>query len=285
MAAQRQRSRETKHLPIVSIVSTPGLRSLKDDAVASLAESMARVGQIVPITVNLDYRAANPDEVMPAGATKYYVISGRHRVAAAAKLGWTTIECFVDYDADEVQAELWEIAENLHRAELTALERSEQIARWVVLTDQNVLSQVATKHCVGRPEGGVRAAARELGVDKDDAHRAVKVASLSDDAKQAAKEVGLDDNRSALLQAARAEPERQAAVIRDIAEARSSGIDRDLKIEAARNVASRLAERFPASEWDWLKSSLYAAGAKLIADAFVNETGAGVSTMDKAGWA
>jgi K+-transporting ATPase c subunit len=121
-------------------------------------------------------------------------------------------------------------------------------------------------------------------VDKDDAHRAVKVASLSPEAKEAAKEVGLDDNRSALLQAAKVNPERQAAVIRDIAEARSSGIDRDLKIEAARNVASRLAERFPASEWDWLKSSLYAAGAKLIADAFVNETGAGVATMDKAGW-
>lgn len=284
MAVQRQRSRETKHIPIASIVSTPGLRAVQDGAVAVLAESMERVGQIVPITVNLDYRAENPDEVIPAGATKYYVISGRHRVAAAGKLGWETIECFVDYDADEVQAELWEIAENLHRAELTALERSEQIARWVALTDQSILSQVATKPGAGRPVGGVRAAARELGVDKDDAHRAVKVASLSDEAKEAAKEAGLDDNRSALLQAAKAEPERQAAVLRDIAEARSSGIDRDLKIEAARNVASRLAERFPAAEWDWLKSSLYEAGAKLIADAFVNETGAGVATMDKAAW-
>jgi hypothetical protein len=73
--------------------------------------------------------------------------------------------------------------------------------------------------------------------------------------------------------------------VRQYEAAGPSGIDRDLKLEAARNVASRLAERFPASEWDWLKSSLYAAGAKLIADAFVNETGAGVSTMDKAGWA
>lgn len=129
MAAQRQRSRETKHLPIASIVSTPGLRCLKDDAVASLAESMSRVGQIVPITVNLDYRAENPDEVMPAGATKYYVISGRHRLAAAVKLGWTTIECFVDYDADEIQAELWEIDENLCRAELSPAEAAYQTAR------------------------------------------------------------------------------------------------------------------------------------------------------------
>lgn len=284
MAAQRQRSRETKHIPITSIVSTQGLRSLKNEAVASLAESMGKVGQIVPITVNLDYRAENPDEVLPAGVTKYYVISGRHRVAAAAKLGWTTIECFVDYEADDVQAELWEIAENLHRAELTTLERDEQIARWISLTDKKVLSQPATKPQGGRPEGGIRAAARELGVDKDDAHRAMKVAALSEEAKAAARDAGLDDNRSVLLEASKAEPNRQAAVIREIAEARSSGIDRDLKLEAASNMARWLSEHSDASQWEWIKSTLYTAGAKAVADAFVNETGAGSATMDKAGW-
>ena len=33
----------------------------------------------------------------------------------------------------------------------------------------------------------MRAAARELGIDKDDAHRALKVASLSDEAKEMAR--------------------------------------------------------------------------------------------------
>jgi hypothetical protein len=96
---------------------------------------------------------------------------------------------------------LWEIAENLHRAELTKLERDENIAEWIRLTEQS--SQLDTKGLGHRPQGGVNAAARDLGVDKNEAHRAVKVASLSDEAKAAAVEHGLDDNRSALLAAAK----------------------------------------------------------------------------------
>lgn len=76
---------------------------------------------------------------------------------------------------NERVARRWEIAENLHRAELTKLERTEQIAEWINLTEkaakeaaEKVSSQVATKPKGGRPSVGVRAAARELGVDKDD---------------------------------------------------------------------------------------------------------------------
>jgi hypothetical protein len=42
-----------------------------------------------------------------------------------------------------------------------------------------------------------------LGIEQTDAHRAIKVDSLSDEAKAAAREHHLDDNRSALLTAAR----------------------------------------------------------------------------------
>lgn len=55
-----------------------------------------------------------------------------------------------------------EIAENLHRAELSKLERSNEIAEWVKLCD-DLNSQVAKKPQGGRPEGGVNAASRELG--------------------------------------------------------------------------------------------------------------------------
>lgn len=108
---------------------------------------------------------------------------------------------------DLVHARLWEISENLHRAELTALERDEHVAEWIRLANEKtkldgVSSQVGTKLSKrgrtgeGRPESGVRAASRELGIDKDDAHRAVKVAGLSDAAKKEARKVGLDDNWS-----------------------------------------------------------------------------------------
>jgi hypothetical protein len=62
---------------------------------------------------------------------------------------------------------------------------------------------------LGRPRSsacwGVNAAARELGIDPDDASRATKVAGLSDEAKVVAKESGFDGNRSVLLKAAKAE--------------------------------------------------------------------------------
>jgi len=91
---------------------------------------------------------------------------------------------------------MWEISENLHRADLTQLERDEQVARWIELQK---LRQVDEVSIGGRgKKGGTSAASKEIGVSEPDARRAVKVASLSTEAKEAAKEVGLDDNRSAL---------------------------------------------------------------------------------------
>lgn len=92
-----------------------------------------------------------------------------------------------------------------HRADLTALERDQQVARWIELTDSKpasadvVLRQPDAKPKGGRPEGGTRAAARELGLAEADARRAIKVAGLSDEAKETARQAGLDDNRTALL--------------------------------------------------------------------------------------
>jgi len=100
---------------------------------------------------------------------------------------------------------LWEISENLHRAELTALERDKLVAEWVELTgDQSEQSvPIESKREDGkghRPESGVRLAARRLPVEgkTDDAKRmnvvrALKVASLSPEAQDEAVEaVGLN---------------------------------------------------------------------------------------------
>ncbi len=68
---------------------------------------------------------------------------------------------------------MWSIAENLHRAELTALERDTQLARWIELDEQwraereRLSSQSETKAPIGhRPQGGTNAAARELGINR-----------------------------------------------------------------------------------------------------------------------
>jgi hypothetical protein len=56
---------------------------------------------------------------------------------------------------------MWKISENLHRAELTKLERDEQIARWIELVKQKrVISQSEKKPDAGRPEREVAQEAR-----------------------------------------------------------------------------------------------------------------------------
>jgi ParB family chromosome partitioning protein len=83
-------------------------------------------------------------------------------------------------------------------------ERDEHIAKWVELVEAKLKASQLETPCGGAQpaEKGIRKASRELRIDKSDAHRAVKVASLSDEAKAAAREVHLDNNRSALLEAA-----------------------------------------------------------------------------------
>ena len=66
-------------------------------------------------------------------------------------------------------------------------------------------------------KGGIREAARQLGLSEADVRRAIKVASLSPEAQQAAHEVVLADNRSALLRAAdETTPEDQIRVLEEL---------------------------------------------------------------------
>ena len=154
-------------------------------------------------------------------------------------------------DFDDVDAELWQLSENLHRAELTKLEYDRQVVRYAELMKAKYAGKTLTpfpseQECqpeadkvrqlaavyggealsrqlgakVGRPESGNKLVARELNIPEQTVRRAYQPASLSPEAQEAAVETGLDDNRSALLEAAKVKnnPKAQAAIIRGIAE-------------------------------------------------------------------
>lgn len=243
-------------------------RAVDMDAVKKLAASIKEIGLQHPITVR-------------SKGGNFALVAGRHRLEACRLLGEERVQASI-VKMDDVDAEMWEISENLHRAELKALDRDEQVARWIGLSESRKLSSQSEKK-LGRPEGGVDAARRELGLERNDAHRATKVAGLSDDAKQAARDAGLDDNRSALLAAAKEPHERQAAVIRDISDRKSapSKIDQDVRWDAAKQFAESLAGKYESAEWDFVKASLYSAGAKVLGDAFCNHIGACSPIMDR----
>lgn len=176
------------HMPLAidEIVIPDTRREVNAAVVKRLADSIENIGLRHPITVRKK-------------GEQYVLVAGRHRLEACRKLGREHVLATI-CQFTNTEARMWEIAENLHRAELTKLERDEQVAEWITLAE-TISLQSATKR--GRPESGVNAASRELGVEQTDAHRAVKVASLSEEAKDAARETGLDNNRSALLEAAR----------------------------------------------------------------------------------
>lgn len=198
----------TEPILVENIIVGRRHRSISDDAVARLSESMKTIGLMSPITVH----SPSDDSV--------WLVAGHHRLAAAKLLGWEEIDAFV-INASEIDLEMREIAENLHRAELTALERDEQIGRWAELLAAKVFEVGTPSGGIQPSEKGVRKVARDLGIKTTDAHSAIKVASLSEEAKEAARSANLDDNRSALLAAANEDtPEKQVAKISQIAAAK-----------------------------------------------------------------
>jgi len=187
-------------------------RRLDESALAPLMESMRAIGQQTPIAVR---RVASD---------QYALVAGLHRLQACLRLGvWVSAEVF----EDEREARLWEVSENLHRAELTVAERAAHVAEWIGLTEGK-LGQLALVSGGRGNTGGVRAAARELGIEHCEVRRAVIIDAITPEAKVAARYAALDDNQSALLRVAHAED--QMAEVAEIVAARAASPlpDRDL---------------------------------------------------------
>ena len=185
-------ARNIECLAIDEIVVPEGRRHVQENKVKDLADSMALIRLLEPIKIRMQN-------------DKPHLIDGLHRLSAARTLGWLEIDCEV-VEADDRRVRMMEIAANLHRAELVQVERSEAITEWVRLAEEardEFSAQAAQKLGPGRPEGGLSAAEREIGVDRHAIRRAQKIAALPIQAKAAARELGLADNQAALLKAAK----------------------------------------------------------------------------------
>lgn len=93
------------------------LRQADQGKVDALKPSFREIGQKTPITV----QGAEADERVNLSA-------GLHRLETARQLGWPKILCFHEV-IDDLDRELWEIDENLCRAELTPADRALFVAR------------------------------------------------------------------------------------------------------------------------------------------------------------
>jgi len=190
-------------------------RKVAPAKVKELMVSIETIGLRTPITVRPGKQEG-----------RYVLVTGRHRLESYKRLGREQIEATVM--ADKLDADLWEIAENFHRAELTAMQRSVLVGRWVKLRAQKIKRDqrdavvsrpggAKLPRNEGRPETGVRAAARELGIAETSARRAVKIATrLKPAAQKVAAELGLENKTHVLEHASRYDKlEQQVAHLRD----------------------------------------------------------------------
>jgi hypothetical protein len=184
------------------------------DKVGELVKSIRLLGlQAAPVVVERNGR--------------YVLVSGRHRLDAFRAMEEKIVPVRIA-DFDDIEAQLWRISENLHRNELTALERAEQITEFARLSQEKadaakVEPQAAQSPTGDKPAhlgqvsggrgntGGASAAARDLGITRQEVQRSRAIASLPAEVKAKAADLGLDDNQAAMLQAAK-EPTPQAQI-------------------------------------------------------------------------
>lgn len=158
------------NLPTDKISLRSDARTVSPEAVAALEASIAEVGLINPIRVRV-------------AGDGWEVIAGAHRLAATKNLGLAEIEAIV-YAADDIDAELAMIDENLCRSELTASERAQATARRKTLYEQK---HPETKHGGDRKSDQVANSATRSFADETAAISGQSARTVRQDAERGEK--------------------------------------------------------------------------------------------------
>ena len=210
-------------------------------AIRKLADSIAEIGLMNPITVDADHN----------------LIAGLHRLEAAKLLEWTEIECTVN-DLDSLHAELAEIDENYVRVNLTPLETSKLMLRrkeiYETLHSETKAGAAQGNGMKRRAEGGqltdnlsarskffAQDTAEKLGVDERTVRRQVKIAKeLTPEAQEIIEESGVSVTQQNLDKLSRLEPEQQ----KEAAEKLVSGEIRSVDEYGIDDTKSKIAMEF-----------------------------------------
>ncbi len=193
-------------------------RELNSDHLTALKESISKLGLIEPIVIT----------------DKNILIAGYHRLQAFKDLNYAKIPTVIK-NVDEINAELLEIDENLIRHELTQLEKSEQLQRrkeiYEILNPNTKANAVRQNNLPKRNDfvlgdeqetqvqekSFTQETSEKTGLSQRSIQQSVQIAeNLTEEAKDKIKEVKLEDNKTALLEVARTEPEKQLEKIDEL---------------------------------------------------------------------
>jgi ParB-like chromosome segregation protein Spo0J len=113
--------RPARHVfvPIDEIDLSYALRPYNATVVTDLAQSIRAIGLQTPLTC-----------IVRDG--KHILVAGRNRLEALRTIGAEQAPVRIA-DFSDVEAQLWQFSENLHRAELTKLEYDRQVVRYTEL--------------------------------------------------------------------------------------------------------------------------------------------------------
>ncbi len=156
---------DARLIPIAAI-DTTGWRPPQTDFLDQLTDAIREAGLLNPITV-----------LTPTADDRFPLVAGRHRLAACERLGWEVVPAIVR-SLNEIDVEIAWITENLHRRDLSWLERAEGIARW-----DELLTARHQRATGGRPRNPVTvtglwttpAMAKKLGVSPETVRRQLRV--------------------------------------------------------------------------------------------------------------
>lgn len=276
-------------IPVDIIENGQRLRDLSEATVAALVNSIGDVGLLNPITVY-------PRKLFRGGnqIDGYGLVAGLHRKTAYERLGLVEIEANV-LDLSDLQCQIAECDENLCAPQLTPSDRARFTKRrkdaYEALHPE--ARNGGNQHT--RPSGAATSFAEDQAASTGmaertvrlDAERGEKVCAEALDLVKGTKfDTGVYLDKLKSMSPA----DQVAAVKRDLAALKTtskvapiatarSKIDADVKVRAAREVASIIAEHVPGEWWDGVKANLYAAGAANIAHELTNITGQ--SIMDR----
>lgn len=113
MPARQARSSEAQvQVDIAKIKLKRRVRRELGD-IEGLADSMSRFGQLHPLVLT----------------RRMVLVSGRRRLEAARRLGWTSVEAIILESRDKAQLLELELDENMYRSQLTRDEIDEAVSR------------------------------------------------------------------------------------------------------------------------------------------------------------
>jgi len=202
------------------------IRPYNASVVGELAQSIRAIGLQTPLTC-----------IVRDGL--HILVAGRNRLEALRLVGAEQAPVRI-VDFSDVEAQLWRLSENLHRAELTKLQYDQQVVQYAEILKAKLAGEAAAQPLqapkveplrqtvaqYGEPVADKvsnRFVARELNIPEQTVRRAYQTASLSPEAQEVAVETGLDHNRTALLKASKERtPEAQTATIRRLAERKTA---------------------------------------------------------------